>query len=80
MNSEMMRIVDAIARDKNIDKESVLLDLEMAMVSAIRKAYGQERDAVVTIDRITGAFRRRSTARLSPWPTWAASRRKPPSR
>lgn len=49
-----MRIVDAISRDKNIDKESVLVDLETAMLSAIRKAYGQERDAQVTIDRLSG--------------------------
>ncbi len=49
-----MRIVDSISRDKNIDKESVLVDLELAMVSAIRKAYGQERDAQVQIDRLSG--------------------------
>lgn len=49
-----MRIVDAISRDKNIDKEAVLVDLEVAMESAIRKAYGQERAAKVTIDRLSG--------------------------
>jgi len=54
VNSELMRIVDAISRDKNIDKEGVLADLEAAMVSAIRKAHGLERDAVVTIDRLSG--------------------------
>jgi len=54
VNAELMRVVDAISRDKNIDKESVLVDLELAMVSAIRKAYGQETDAQVTIDRISG--------------------------
>lgn len=56
MNAELMRIVDAISRDKNIDKESVLADLELAMVSAIRKAYGQERDAQVQIDRLSGSI------------------------
>jgi N utilization substance protein A len=49
-----MRIVDAISRDKNIDREGVLTDLEIAMVSAIRKAYGQEIPATVTIDRLSG--------------------------
>ncbi|MCK6455399.1 MAG: transcription termination factor NusA [Phycisphaerae bacterium] len=56
MSSELLRIVDAISRDKNIDKEGVLADLETAMVSAIRKAYGAERDATVTIDRLSGAI------------------------
>ncbi len=54
MNAELMRIVDAISRDKNIDKELVIGDLESAMVSAARKAFGQEEDVTVTIDRITG--------------------------
>lgn len=56
MSSELLRIVDSISRDKNIDKEAVLLDLETAMVSAVRKAHGQEIDATVTIDRMTGAI------------------------
>jgi hypothetical protein len=32
MNQELIRIVDNIARDKNIDRESIFLDLEEAMV------------------------------------------------
>ena len=36
MNAELMRIVDGISRDKNIDKESVIADLEAAIVSAAR--------------------------------------------
>ncbi|UCD27743.1 MAG: transcription termination/antitermination protein NusA, partial [Planctomycetota bacterium] len=54
MNAELVRIVDSISRDKNIDKESVFVDLEQAMMSAVRKAYGQADDVVVEIDRITG--------------------------
>ncbi len=54
MNAELMRIVDGISRDKNIDKESVIADLEAAIVSAARKKFGQEEDVTVTIDRITG--------------------------
>lgn len=54
MNLELIRIVDSIARDKNIEKDSVLVDLEQAMISAIRKAYGQMDEVVVTIDRLTG--------------------------
>jgi N utilization substance protein A len=54
MNADLIRIVDGIARDKNIEKESVFFDLEQAMISAVRKAYGPLDEVVVTIDRLTG--------------------------
>ena len=57
MKQELIRIVDNIARDKNIDSESIFQDLEAAMVSAIRKSFGREEedaDVVVNIDRTTG--------------------------
>jgi N utilization substance protein A len=61
MNQELLRIVDNIARDKNIDKESIFVDLEEAMVSAVRKHFGDpDSEIVVHIDRSTGkvaAFR-----------------------
>ncbi len=60
MNQELIRIVDNIARDKNIDRESIFQDLEAAMVSAIRKHFGlKELDSeiTVTIDRNNGAIR-----------------------
>ena len=57
MNPELIRIVENIARDKNIDRESIFLDLEEAMISAARKHFG-ESDSVfeVHIDRATGAL------------------------
>jgi len=55
MSQELLRIVDNIARDKNIDKESIFLDLEEAMVSAARKHFSEpEGNIVVHIDRNTG--------------------------
>jgi len=55
MNQELLRIVENIARDKNIDKESIFVDLEEAMVSAARKHFGEsESNIQVTIDRSTG--------------------------
>jgi N utilization substance protein A len=55
MNQELLRIVENIARDKNIDKESIFVDLEEAMVSAARKHFAEpESDIVVNIDRSTG--------------------------
>ncbi|MBN2593528.1 MAG: transcription termination factor NusA [Sedimentisphaerales bacterium] len=55
MNQELLRIVENIARDKNIDKESIFIDLEEAMVSAARKHFAEpESNIVVNIDRSTG--------------------------
>jgi N utilization substance protein A len=55
MNQELLRIVENIARDKNIDKESIFADLEEAMVSAVRKHFGApDSEIVVQIDRNTG--------------------------
>ncbi len=54
MNSELLRIVDAISRDKNIDKESVFQDLELAMVSAVNKTFGTTDECAVVIDRLSG--------------------------
>jgi N utilization substance protein A len=55
MNQELLRIVENIARDKNIDKESIFVDLEEAMVSAARKHFAEpESNIVVNIDRGTG--------------------------
>jgi len=55
MNQELLRIVDNIARDKNIDRESIFADLEEAMVSAVRKHFGEpDSEITVHIDRETG--------------------------
>ncbi|MBN2589753.1 MAG: transcription termination factor NusA [Sedimentisphaerales bacterium] len=55
MNQELLRIVENIARDKNIDKELIFVDLEEAMVSAARKHFGSpEIEIEVHIDRQTG--------------------------
>ena len=55
MNQELIRIVDNIARDKNIDREAIFLDLETAMVSAAKKYFGKtEANIEVRIDRTSG--------------------------
>ncbi len=53
MNQDLLRIIDSICRDKNIDRDGFMVDLENAMASAIRKAYETE-EAEVTLDPITG--------------------------
>ncbi|MEY4118198.1 MAG: hypothetical protein RLZZ116_1526 [Planctomycetota bacterium] len=39
MNSETLRILDSIARDRNVDREHLIRDIEMAMISAARKHF-----------------------------------------
>ncbi len=54
--NELLRIVDAIHRDKNIDKEIVFEGIEAALVSAAKKHYGEETEVTVEIDRESGAI------------------------
>jgi N utilization substance protein A len=54
--TEILRIVDAIHRDKNVDKEIVFSAIEAALVSAAKKQYGEEEDIQVHIDRKDGSI------------------------
>jgi N utilization substance protein A len=54
--SELLRIVDTIHRDKNIDKEIVFEGIEAAYISAAKKHFGEEADVQVKIDRRTGVI------------------------
>jgi transcription termination/antitermination protein NusA len=58
MNTDLIRFIDSISRDKAIDKESVFADLEAAIVSAARKHFGcdEEEEASASIDRQTGVI------------------------
>lgn len=51
---EIKRIVDAIHRDKAIDKEIVFEGIEQAILSAARKHFSEEEVLEVRIDRATG--------------------------
>ena len=52
--SEVLRIVDSMHRDKNIEKEMVFVAIESAMLTAARKHFGDEADIEFMIDRETG--------------------------
>ena len=62
MSREVLLLVDALAREKNVDKDIVFSALEMALASATKKRFtDEEADVRVDIDRVTGehsAFRR----------------------
>ncbi len=52
--NEVLRIVDSMHRDKNIEKEMVFVAIESAMLTAARKHFGEEADIEFMIDRVTG--------------------------
>jgi len=62
MKSEILMLVDALAREKNVDRETVFVALELALASATKKAWQatqrvvEDADIVVTIDRDTGDY------------------------
>jgi N utilization substance protein A len=61
MSLEILQLVDALAREKNVSKEIVLEALEHAMALATKKRYPGDVDIRVAIDRDTGereSFRR----------------------
>ena len=53
---EILRIVDAIHRDKNIDKEIVFQAIESALVTALLRHYGEEAEVIIRINRQSGAI------------------------
>ena len=52
--SEVLRIVDSLHREKNIEKDVVFREIESALVSAARKHFGDEADIEFIIDRENG--------------------------
>jgi len=54
--SEILRIVDTIHREKNIDKDIIFDGIEAALVSAAKKHFGEDEEIVVQIDRSDGSI------------------------
>ncbi|MEX2670513.1 MAG: transcription termination factor NusA [Phycisphaeraceae bacterium] len=56
MNQDMLRIIDSIARDRNVDKDTLFYDIEQAMISAARKHFNAEdpEEFNCNVDRLTG--------------------------
>src|SRR5882757_2917298 len=51
---ELLQVADAVAREKNIDREEVVEAMEQAIQKAGRSKYGHEHDIRAAIDRRTG--------------------------
>jgi N utilization substance protein A len=61
MSREILLLVDALAREKNVNRDVVFGALEMALASATKKRFTEDVDVRVAIDQNTGdyeAFRR----------------------
>lgn len=61
MSREILLLVDALAREKNVGREVVFEALEGALASAMKKRFDQDADIRVAVDRATGeheGFRR----------------------
>ena len=61
MNREMLLLVDAIAREKSVERDVVFAAVEAALASATKKRYPEGADIRVAVDRDTGeseSFRR----------------------
>ncbi len=61
MSREILLLVDALAREKNVEREVVFGALESALASAMKKRFKEDADIRVSIDRTTGeheGFRR----------------------
>ena len=56
MSRDILAYVDALAREKNVNKDIVFAALESALASATKKRIHDDADVRVTIDRDTGDY------------------------
>ena len=56
MNRELLMLVDAISREKSVERDVVFGAVEAALASATKKLHGGEVDIRVSIDRETGDY------------------------
>jgi N utilization substance protein A len=57
MSRELLLLVDALAREKNVDKETVFGALEQALASATKKRFKEDAEVRVEIDRVSGDYK-----------------------
>lgn len=56
MTREVLLLVDALAREKNVEKDIVFIALESALASATKKRFHEDADVRVSIDHQTGDY------------------------
>jgi N utilization substance protein A len=56
MSREILLLVDALAREKNVEKDIVFAALEQALASATKKRFREDVDVRVEVDRNSGDY------------------------
>ena len=56
MNRELLMLVEAISREKNVERDVVLGAVELALAQATKKLYSGEVDIRVALDRDSGNY------------------------
>jgi len=56
MSREVLLLADALAREKNVDKDIVFAALELALASATKKRFEDDVDVRVSVDRSNGEY------------------------
>jgi len=56
MSRDILLLVDALAHEKNVDKEVVFSAVEYALASATKKRFTEDADVRVQVDRDTGEY------------------------
>ncbi len=56
MSRDILLLVDALAHEKNVDKDVIFTALEFALASATKKRFADDAEVRVAIDRDTGEY------------------------
>ena len=56
MTLELLQVADAVAREKDIDKESIITAMEEAIQMAARRKFGMHLNIIANMDRIDGGI------------------------
>jgi len=56
MNRELLMLVDAISREKNVERDVVFGAVELALASATKKVYAEGTEIRVAVDRDSGEY------------------------
>lgn len=56
MSKEILLVVDAVSHEKGVEKGIIFEAIEAALATATRKKYGEDIDARVSIDRVSGDY------------------------
>lgn len=57
MNLDILQAIESLGREKGIEKESIMLDLESALAAAAKKALHTKEDVEGTLNRTTGEMK-----------------------